>query len=905
MNSFNSIRNMRRGLIALGILFPCLYALFAFSSSMQGRQAALDKAESEAHSIAAALNEHALRAIGEASSRMQGAIADIDRRGLSLPGPDAFEIHQVLKSHVSGLPQAVAMYAIDAQGLVRADGHAYPSPVLDVSKRPYFEYHLANAHGDLLISRSVKSMASGKWILPLTRRISNADGSLRMLILFAIDLSYFDKHYRTLQEDGGSRLLLLRKDGTVTMQAPLTEDFSNVNLAHSILFDHFRRAGNGAYREAHSPLDGERRIVGYAGSEEHPVIAVVSLAENDVLAPWRRQTWQIALAGLVSIAMLLTLIKLQWQRLNELARSSQALAKSEQRYHELVDGIDAIVWEATLPDYRFLYVSANAKAISGFTAEQWLDDPAFWVDKLTAYVDSQRVEAVQVHDGQTTVLSPVEHHLVAPDGREIWLRNNITIFTDPSTGQRLRGVMVDITAERAFEKQLYQLARHDQLTGLPNRAALHERIERHLARALPDRQPMAFVLIDMDNFKTINDSLGHEAGDQVLSEVAHRIRACLAPGQILARVGGDEFVVLAKDMRAGIPEVENLVGRIAGAVGRAIDLHGRELYAAISMGISVLPGDGCDARTLMRNADTALHHAKASGRNCWRFFDQGMADQVARRLELETALRRAVEREEFTLHFQPQHALSDGQAIGVEALLRWNRAGHGLVPPREFIPLAEESGMIIPIGAWVLQSACRQAVAWRREHGLRLRLAVNVAAQQILHKDFVASVRTALASTGMEAEMLELEITESSIIHNLDETISKLRQLKELGVSVAIDDFGTGYSSLSYLKQLPIDRLKIDRSFLRDIPADPDDQAIVRTIIAMARNLGLSVIAEGVETQAQANFLRTEGCHEIQGYLLSEPLPSERLHQHCARPAAPLTGEWPAADCTKGQYRTA
>jgi EAL domain-containing protein (putative c-di-GMP-specific phosphodiesterase class I) len=301
------------------------------------------------------------------------------------------------------------------------------------------------------------------------------------------------------------------------------------------------------------------------------------------------------------------------------------------------------------------------------------------------------------------------------------------------------------------------------------------------------------------------------------------------------------------------------------------------MYVAASMGISVFPQDGTDSETLLRNADTAMYRAKTAGRNCWRFFDESMALHATRRLELEMALRRAAERNELVLYYQPQRSLHNDRIVAVEALLRWERPGRGMISPMEFIPLAEDSGLIVPIGEWVLFTACTQAASWWHQYKIELRVAVNIAAKQIHHKGFVEQVRDALAITNLPPAFLELEITESSIIENVEETVNKLHQLKALGVSVAIDDFGTGYSSLSYLKQLPVDRLKIDRSFVKDTPDDIDDCAIVRTIISMSHNLGLAVIAEGVETQRQLDFLRAQHCDEIQGYLLSVPLPAAQV----------------------------
>ncbi|NML62703.1 EAL domain-containing protein [Massilia sp. RP-1-19] len=425
------------------------------------------------------------------------------------------------------------------------------------------------------------------------------------------------------------------------------------------------------------------------------------------------------------------------------------------------------------------------------------------------------------------------------------------------------------------------MAHFDQLTKLPNRQTLVDRLEHGLTIAAGGKAWVAVMLMDLDEFKTINDSLGHEVGNKVLVQVGQRIHACLRPSDTLARIGGDEFVVLVENIESDILVIEQLAERISKAAGEIIAIDGTELYVGLSMGISLFPQDGQDCETLMRNADTALHRAKAAGRNCWRFFDESMARHVARRLDMDTALRRAVERKELRLLYQPQTSLETGRIIGAETLVRWSRPDVGMVPPNEFIPLAEESGTIIPIGDWILLSACHQAATWRRENQLELRIAVNITAKQIHHKAFVDQVRDALDDSGLPPQLLELEITEGSIVENIEETVNKLRQIKALGVTVAIDDFGTGYSSLSYLKELPIDRLKIDQAFVRDIPLNPHDCAIARTIIAMAKNLGLSVIAEGVETREQVDFLRAEGCNEIQGFLVSPPIAADELAIRC------------------------
>jgi diguanylate cyclase (GGDEF)-like protein len=398
-----------------------------------------------------------------------------------------------------------------------------------------------------------------------------------------------------------------------------------------------------------------------------------------------------------------------------------------------------------------------------------------------------------------------------------------------------------------------------------------ERIGHALLLAEHNQAIVAVVLIDIDNFNTLNDSLGHERGDDALVQVAARLQRCLGRTDMLGRMGGDEFAVVMEEVDRVALKAEHLAECISASLEDKVSVQDRDVYLTVSMGIALFPQDGKDAQTLLRNADTALHRVKAAGRNGWQFFDSSMARLVEQRLDMETALRQAIEREELRLYYQPQRSLADGKIVGAEALVRWERPGVGMVPPQEFIRLAEENGLIVALGNWVLQAACSQAMAWNKA-GMPLRIAVNVSVVQLQQPDFVARVRSALKRSGLPTRCLELEITEGAVVADLLDALDKLHQIKAMGVELAVDDFGTGYSSLSYLKQMPVDRLKIDQSFVRDIPNSADDCAIVRAILAMASNLKLQVIAEGVESEDQLAFLHDEGCQEVQGYLLSPPV---------------------------------
>jgi diguanylate cyclase (GGDEF)-like protein/PAS domain S-box-containing protein len=471
----------------------------------------------------------------------------------------------------------------------------------------------------------------------------------------------------------------------------------------------------------------------------------------------------------------------------------------------------------------------------------------------------------------------VDYRVVWPDGSVHWLANRAQVHRDQRTGRAIRivGVAMDLTDRKIAEQRIAHMAHHDALTGLPNRVLLRDRIQQAIAHAHRNQSQLAVLFIDLDRFKTINDSLGHQLGDRLLQSVASRILACVREGDTVSRVGGDEFVIV-------IPEIEStgdasaVSGKILEVLSNVFHLHGNDLHVAASIGISLYPSDGADAETLMRNADTAMYHAKDSGRANFQYFTQHMNVAAQQRLTLENALRRALEAREFELYYQPLHDLRDRSITGVEALIRWNRPGGEMVSPGEFIAVAEESGLIVPIGEWVLREALRQARAWQAE-GRPLRMAVNVSANQLSRSSFVERLRRLIKETGVDPTLVELEVTEGVIVEGAGEAREAIDQIAALGVGIAIDDFGTGYSGLAYLKRLPIDTVKIDQSFVRDLTIDPDDAAIVTAIVAMARSLGVDVIAEGVETEEQVTELLRLGCYRAQGYLLSRPMPAHAI----------------------------
>ena len=464
-----------------------------------------------------------------------------------------------------------------------------------------------------------------------------------------------------------------------------------------------------------------------------------------------------------------------------------------------------------------------------------------------------------------------------PDGRMI------ALSYQPVVGGGTVVIFEDVTEREKAEERARFLATHDDLTGLPNRSVFGEAVNDAVKEGHRYGHEFAVMFMDLDRFKNINDTLGHAAGDILLIETAKRLKECMRASDVIARIGGDEFVIMLRKV-SDQSQVAAVARKILAAVVKPLTIHGHECRTTASIGISMFPTDALDEESLIKNADAAMYVAKDEGRNGFRFHIQDITTQSIERLTLEASLRGALERDELLLHYQPKQELGHGGIVGVEALLRWRHPDLGLLPPSRFIPLAEETGLIVPIGKWVIEAACAQNVAWQRQGLPALQIAVNLSPRQFADPGLLGDIEAALAKSGMAPELLELEITESVVMHNVERAMRVLKAIKGLGVMLAIDDFGTGYSSMSLLKKFPIDVLKIDRSFVRDISTNSEDQAIADAIIALGRALELTIVAEGVETAEQEAFLRAHDCDQIQGYLISKPVPPERIRRVHGQP---------------------
>jgi diguanylate cyclase (GGDEF)-like protein/PAS domain S-box-containing protein len=526
------------------------------------------------------------------------------------------------------------------------------------------------------------------------------------------------------------------------------------------------------------------------------------------------------------------------------------------------------------------YLNISAEHMTGWTRDEARSRPIHEVLRIVNAVTRKHernpVELVLQQDESMGMNA--ETILVRRDGREIAIEDSASPIHD--WDGRICGAVVvfhDISATQAMSLKMAHLAQHDFLTGLPNRVLLNDRIAQAIAMARRRGAHLAVLFLDLDNFKNINDSLGHAVGDKLLQSVARRLAGCVRDSDTVSRQGGDEFVILlAEDRRA--EDAALAAEKILAAMALPHALGELELHVSTSIGVSVYPADGQDADALIKNADTAMYHAKEKGRNNYQFFRNDMNIRAVERQLIESQLRRALDQQEFVLHYQPKVNLTTGEITGVEALIRWQHPEWGTVLPERFIPVAEDCGLIVPIGRWVLREACLQAQRWENAGIKPVSVAVNISSLEFRRKDFFDSVRAALDDIGLDPHCLQLEITESILMRDVDTSNAILRQFKNFGVQLAVDDFGTGYSSLSYLKQFPIDVLKIDQSFVRDIdPDQPDNGIIVSAVISMGTSLHQRVIAEGVENQRQLDFLRARHCDEAQGYLFSRPLAADKF----------------------------
>jgi len=552
-------------------------------------------------------------------------------------------------------------------------------------------------------------------------------------------------------------------------------------------------------------------------------------------------------------------------------------------YH-LEDSLNEVEFQKHALDTHAIVASINADGIVNYVNDKFVEISQFSKDEVVGHSWSIMSVDARTEPYFNDMWSSIkagkrwtgEIKNKRKDGTHYWVDATIVPFIDKEEKPvRYVALLTDITERKINEDRIFNLAHYDELTKLPNRAFFLESLNKSLVQSAESNKKQAVIFLDLDNFKLINDTMGHASGDDLLKIVADHLKACVRDIDTVSRLGGDEFTVLLTSIESPL-EIEAIVERIMSITKRSVVLGQKEIVVSTSVGISVFPDDAQDVDSLLKNADIAMYQAKADGKNNYKYFSEELKQQNMERHSIEIELRRAIQEQQFELYYQPQVIANTGEICAVEALIRWNHPEKGLVTPDNFIPVLEDSGLITEVGQWVLQSACEQ-LATLKQLGFELRMAVNVSAYQVRDGHLVELINQLLAETQIQPKELELELTESSFLQNTNSSIAILSALSDIGVSLSLDDFGTGYSSLSYLKKLPINTLKIDRSFVSDLPHDQHDMAIATTILAMAKNLDLKVVAEGVETAEQSDFLNENGCDFLQGYYISKPISAEAL----------------------------
>jgi len=567
--------------------------------------------------------------------------------------------------------------------------------------------------------------------------------------------------------------------------------------------------------------------------------------------------------------------------ISERLASESALRESEERFRSLTQLSTDMYWEQD-DQFRFTSMSGTgSQRLNTLTLQPIIGKKRWEQNYVNMTADQwEHIALLEAHKP----FRDMELCRLDETGNKVWISiAGEPVFDSSGAFKGYRGVGKDISERKQDEERIQFLANHDALTSLPNRGMFSEVLNLAIQNARRYNRNFAVLFIDLDRFKNINDTLGHEAGDRLLQEMGARLTQTVRASDVVARLGGDEFVVLVQEVSEA-KQVEAVARKVLSTLVKPMVIQRQECRVTASIGICMFPAEAQDEHALMKNADIAMYRAKEDGKNNYKFYSEEMNVHSFERLALETSLRRGLERSEFVLHYQAKLDLHTGKINGVEALVRWQHPDLGMVPPIQFIPLAEETGLIVPLGKWVLHTACAQSVAWLREGLPPLHMAVNLSARQFADEDLVEDIAAALESTGLQPELLELELTESMVIQNTERAGRVLAEIKKMGVRLAIDDFGVGYSSLTHLKRFPIDTLKVDRSFIRDLPQNAEDKALTEAIIAMGKSLNLTVVAEGVETQEQQTFLRDRACDEMQGFFFSKPIPSgefaELLRMH-------------------------
>jgi diguanylate cyclase (GGDEF)-like protein len=868
--------------IPLGRLWWAAILLFGISAGAVGwtiwqlRNDAIRSAISDSGNIAAVLAGQLSRSLQSIDTVLldlkdPGKDLDLDRSFDFSATFDRAAFYKLLIGYRDRLPQVFNIAIADKNGQVVVSTAAWPAPNVNISDRDYFNDARTRVDGELSTSVPIDNRIDGTRTIVFARRLQGRNGDFTGIVYASVNSKYFEDIYGSTQSVHSLIFTLVRQDGTILFRHPVVRDFVGEKLSAEPAWSDSISKGIDGYRIV-GRSDGEVRFVSVRAVPGYPLYVNTSVTESLALTGWLRRS---AMIGLGSAALLLCSLYLLIAITRQVRFLSDSEASLTQKSQQLDAALNNMPQGLSMFDSHQRLVVCNKQytEMYGLTPEQTRpgtplrailearvalgncpENQNFVADHLTRVALRESFYAVD--EARNGRIISISHQLMSNGG---WV-----------------AIHQDITAQKRVEAELAHMARYDPLTGLANRAVFLAETNEALARARQHGEQFSVLMLDLDQFKVVNDSLGHATGDSLLKAVAARFRRIMSDVDHVARLGGDEFALLQtvgtgrKDHR---DSAIALADKILATITEPYDLGGRKVVIGVSIGITLAPDDGCDADTLIRNADLALYKAKSEGRNRYRFFEASMEAHARDRRELEDDMRKAIARDEFELHYQTIIDVGSGECRGAEALVRWRHPERGLIPPDQFIGLAEESGLIVPLGEWILRRACADAAKWPPH----LNVAVNLSPMQFKESNLLAVLRSALQESGLAAGRLELEITETVLIENNEENLAVLHQLKNLGASIVLDDFGIGYSSMRYLQIFPIDKIKIDKSFIQSMPSHTDSVAIVCAITGLAQNLDIETTAEGVETAEQFALLRGAGCQLAQGYLFSRAVPVSKL----------------------------
>ncbi|MGD0149179.1 MAG: EAL domain-containing protein [Xanthobacteraceae bacterium] len=840
----------------------------------QLRADAIGAAVSETGNIASVLAVQLSRSLKSIDTALIEIKQSAERHDIGSPADfqaaiDRREFQESLTKYLGRLPQVFNIAIADREGRIAVSTVGWPATHFDVASRDYFWKARDRRDGQLTTSIPAKNRISGEPTIGFSRRLEDSKGNFVGIVFASVNTKYFEDIYGAIQSVHSLLFTLLDPDGTILFRHPGGADAAGKELSNKAIWLDAVSKGDGGFR-VFGQADGNIRYVSIRKVPEYPLIVDISVTEATTLAIWRQRAAAIGLGSAIFLLFSIYLLRGMTRQVRLLSNSEASLA---QKSRQLDAALNNMSQGVAMFDGRQRLIISNTQLakIYRLTPEQTNPGTPFRaILEARAAVGSVPGD---VRNFITDSLDQVSGVGLSHSYYELRDGRTVSVSLQAMDGGGWVSIHQDITAQKRIEAELERLACHDALTGLANRSLFAEKASAALARMRRHGEAFSVLMLDLDRFKTVNDSFGHPVGDALLREIARRLLNTAREVDCVARFGGDEFAVLqapCKDQKAGVIA---LADRILAAVTEPYDLNGRKLILETSIGIALAPQDGEDVDALIKHADLALYRAKTEGRNRYSFFTAAMEAEARNRRELEDDMRKALSRNEFELHYQTIVNLESRQCCGAEALVRWRHPERGVVLPDQFIPIAEDSGQIVPLGEWILRQACADAGKWPSH----FKVAVNLSPAQFKHGDLLSVLKSALNDTGLPPERLELEITETVLLQNNAENLAILREIKNLGVAIVLDDFGTGYSSMTYLQIFPFDRIKIDQTFVQNIMHHAAAAAIVCAIAGLGRNLGIPTVAEGVETEEQLIAVRAAGCQLAQGYLFSRPVPASEL----------------------------